>query len=261
MTDASDSPITPRALSIDEAAALPFDAVRTARTLLHAARTAAIATVDPGSGYPYNMVTNLALGADGAPCFFAAAISLHARNLEADDRVAVAIAPEGPGDALTLPRLTLIGRAIRLDGEAFARASRRYVARHPKSKLYLALPDARLYRVNVEDLKLNGGPARNAAQITPADLAIGLAGAEALLAAGEGEIERLNALAGESSRLAVLAGARPGRWRVSGIDPDGLDLVSREATARLWFPFRVETPEQLRQAIAAPAGDRGSVSQ
>ncbi|MFC0217014.1 HugZ family protein [Pseudochelatococcus lubricantis] len=254
MTNAPETPITPRELPIDEAAALPFDAVRTARTLLHTVRRTSVATIDPGSGYPFALVTNLTVLPDGAPCFFAAGISLQARNFETDDRAAVSLAPEEAGDALVLPRLTLVGRVSRITGDAYEVARRRYLARHPKSAVYLGLPDARLYRLTVESLKLNAGPARNAAQVSPADLVIDPAGAEALLDAEEAEIARLDALPGEAARLAGLAGADVSaasarRWRVSGIDPDGLDVVSREATARLWFPFRVERPGQLREAL------------
>ncbi|MOA63958.1 hypothetical protein D3C78_1898640 [compost metagenome] len=45
-----------------------------------------------------------------------------------------------------------------------------YETHHGKSRLYLQLPDTRLYRLQVEGVQLNGGPARNANAVTPADL-------------------------------------------------------------------------------------------
>jgi heme iron utilization protein len=46
-----------------------------------------------------------------------------------------------------------------------------------------------------------------------------------------------------------LAGARPGKWQASGIDPDGLDLVSGDMTARVAFPRRIESAAESREAL------------
>jgi hypothetical protein len=46
-----------------------------------------------------------------------------------------------------------------------------------------------------------------------------------------------------------LAGAKPGQWRASGVDPEGIDLVSGDATARVFFPSPVRTPEEARAIL------------
>ncbi|MGG2478035.1 pyridoxamine 5'-phosphate oxidase family protein, partial [Rhizobium sp. BR5] len=111
MPDAAPPVITPRGTKIEPSAGAPFEAVRVARNVLHTSRTAALATLDPQSGYPYTTATNIGIEPDGTPFFFAAGLALHARNMEADPRISLTLAPFGKGDALTLPRLTLVGKA------------------------------------------------------------------------------------------------------------------------------------------------------
>ncbi|HCD83549.1 MAG TPA: pyridoxamine 5-phosphate oxidase [Agrobacterium sp.] len=250
MPDAATPVITPRGARIEPSAGAPFEAVRVARDVLHTSRTAALATLDPLSGYPYTTATNIGIEPDGTPFFFAAGLTLHARNMEADPRISLTLAPFGKGDALTLPRLTLVGKAELLDAEEVSLARQRYIDRYPKAKLYLSLPDTRLYRLRTEGVQINGGPARNASNITPADLRTDLSGAEKLMATAESEAIRLNAIKGEASRLAVLAGAKTGRWAITSIDPEGIDLASASDLARLWFAERVTTLKQFEKALA-----------
>ncbi len=46
-----------------------------------------------------------------------------------------------------------------------------------------------------------------------------------------------------------LLGADDWPWRLTGIDPDGLDLACGDATLRLPFAERVTTAEQLRRVV------------
>lgn len=241
--------ITPRSTTIEPSAGAPFEAVRVARDVLHTSRTAGLATLDPQSGYPYTTATNIAVEPDGTPFFFAARLALHARNIEADPRISLVVAPFNTGDALTLPRLTLVGKAVLIGEEEVPFAKARYIARYPKAKLYLALPDTQLYRLKIEGVQINGGPARNASNITPADLRTDLSGTEELMVAVDDEIVRLNSIKGEASRLAVMAGRKPGAWKLTSIDPDGVNLASVGDLARLWFDSRVETVNQLMKAL------------
>ncbi|MDH7805134.1 MULTISPECIES: HugZ family protein [unclassified Rhizobium] len=250
MPDAAPPVITPRGAKIEPSAGAPFEAVRVARDVLHTSRTAALATLDPVSGYPYTTATNIGIEPDGTPFFFAAGLTLHARNMEADPRISLTLAPFGKGDALTLPRLTLVGKAELIDLEEVPLARQRYIDRYPKAKLYLSLPDTRLYRLRTEGVQINGGPARNASNITPADLRTDLSDAEQLMAAAADEAARLNAIKGEASRLAALAGEKTARWKIISIDPDGIDLASANDLARLWFAERVKTLKQLEKALA-----------
>jgi len=241
--------ITPRNAKIEPSAGAPFEAIRVARDVLLTSRTCGLATLDAASGYPYNTATNIAVEPDGTPFFFAARLALHARNIEADPRISLVLAPFNKGDALTLPRLTLVGRAELMSEAETPLAKARYIARYPKAKLYLALPDTLLYRLKVEGVQINGGPARNASNITAGDLRTDMTGADALMIAADDEAARLNAVKGEASRLAVLAGKKPGAWKVTSNDPDGVNLASSSDLARLWFEERVTDLNQLAKAL------------
>lgn len=245
--------ITPRGAEIDRNAGSPFEAVKVARDMLHTGRIAALATLDPGSGYPYNTVTNLAVLPGGAPLLFAAGLALHARNMEIDPRISLTLAPFETGDALTAPRLSFVGKAIRLAGADFEAARERYLARYPKAKLYLSLPDAILYRMDIAGVQINGGPTRNANDVRPEDLRIDLTGAENLLRDEAAEIARLNATPDLAARLAAHAGGGEGPWRVTDIDPAGLGLATHNALARLWFKAPVRSTDDLAGEIAAHA--------
>jgi len=106
-----------------------------------------------------------------------------------------------------------------------------------------------LFRLQVEGVQINGGPARNASNITPDDLRTNLSGADALMAGAADEIKRLNAIRGEATRLASLAGKKASTWNITSIDPEGINLAASSDLARLWFADRVETLNQLAKAL------------
>ncbi|WP_374369510.1 HugZ family protein [Dongia sp.] len=241
--------ITPRGRELPEGAGIAFDAKGLARDILRKARAAVLSTLDSGSGYPFGSVTNIATGYDGTPIFFAALLAVHSRNILADSRVALTLADLGKGDALAQPRLGLVGRASLIEDNLEA-AQQRYLRRHPKGKLYLALPDARMFRVTLEGVHLGAGPGRNAAQLVPADLVTDLGDAQSLIAAEAEEIAALNTDAPAIERLTRAAGLNPGKWKIIGIDPDGIDLIDGDETGRFNFDGRICTPNELRAALA-----------
>lgn len=241
------SPITPRGIELNLAAARPMEAIRVARSMLHGARTVTLATLDPG-GYPYSTVTNLAVEPDGTPLIYTVFIALHARNLLADPRVSLTLA-DMESDVLTTPRLTLSGLAERVAEDGMEAAKTRYLARFPKAKLYLALPDAMLFRIRIQAVQLNGGPAQNANDVTPADLRTDLSQAAALMAEEKALLTALNT--GDlPARIAAAAGAAAGRWKVCGLDPEGIDLAGPAGLARLWLDAPATTRTAFETALA-----------
>ncbi len=239
--------ITPRGVEINRDAARPIEAIRVARTLLRTNRVTMLATLDPG-GYPYNTATNLIVEPDGVPAVFMAGLSIHARNIEADPRVSMTVA-DSRTDVMTTPRLTLSGRAERVPADETAELRARYEERFPKSKLYLGLPDALFYRVQAQAVQLNGGPAQNANSVTPEDLLTDLDTASALMSEAPALVASLNQ-DDLGTRLAAAADAKPGRWRVSSIDPEGIDLSTASDLARVWFTDPVVTRSDFDTAVA-----------
>lgn len=250
MPDASQiSPITPRSAAIPESAAVPFEAKRLACEILRSYRSAALSTLDPQSGYPYGSVTDIATDHDGTPFFLLAGLALHTRNIAADNRVSLVLASLGQGDALAKARLTLVGRSQQADEKDMARLTFRFLQRHPKAKLYLSLPDVRLHLMHTEAIQLSAGPGRNAAEVRPPDLITDLMGADDLLTREAYILEKLNRNAEVMSRLASAAGLKTGRWRVTGLDPEGLDIAVADKAARLWFNRRVTGEGELFREV------------
>lgn len=244
--------ITPRATELGGSAPASFDPVAMARRALRNARTGALATLDPASGFPLTTLINVATDVDGTPLFLASQLALHTRNLAGDSRASILFATLGKGDPMAnSERLSVAGRAERTTDP---RARRRFLARHPKAKLYVDFPDFSLFRLAVHGVHPNGGFAR-AGEIEPADVLLDLSGCEALIEAEEGAVAHMNADHADALRLYAsrLLGAEDGRWRATGLDPEGLDLICGDATARLVFPERVTTPGALRAVLVTLA--------
>lgn len=223
-----------------------FDPVAESRRILRAVRTATLATLTD-SGAPFATLTTIATDHDGAPILLLSRLSHHTRYLERDGRCSLLLAPGGRGDPLAHPRLTLVARAARTQNPS-ARA--RFLARNPKAQLYADFPDFSFWRAEIEAVHLNGGFAR-AADFGPGPLLADLTGAEALLAAEGDILAHMNADHAEALALYAekLAGAGAGPWRASGIDPEGLDLIAGDATARVLFPAPVRSPDEARAAL------------
>ncbi len=46
-----------------------------------------------------------------------------------------------------------------------------------------------------------------------------------------------------------LAGQPAGKWSLTGIDPEGIDLAAGDLTARVWFDERIESRQAARTAL------------
>lgn len=237
-------------------AAPDFDAAGLGKHLLRTIRAGALATLDREGGFPFASLVTVATDVDGSPLLLMSRLSGHTRNLEQDPRASILLAETGKGDPLAHPRLTIIGRAERRS-DASVRA--RFLARHPKAKLYADFADFSFWRLTVEKAHLNGGFAR-AAALSPADLLTDVADAQALVAAEAGAVAHMNADHADALALYAteLAGAAPGPWQSTGVDPEGIDLMAGDRTARAAFPERVTDPTALRRVLVAMAAQARS---
>lgn len=234
-----------------------FDPQALAKTLLRATRAGTLGTLDRNTGHPFGSLVNVATDVDGSPVILTSRLSTHTANLEVDGRASVLLAETGKGDPLAYPRLTVLGVFARIERDSAdaRRARRRFLARHPKSELYIDFGDFAFWRMNVASAHLNGGFAR-AADLTAADVLTDLSGADELIAAEEGAVTHMNADHAEATKLYAtkLLGEDDGPWRISGLDPDGADLAVGDRAARLAFPQRVTSAGLLRQILVDLAG-------
>lgn len=229
-----------------------FDPKALAKTLLRATRAGTLATLDRNTGYPFASLVNIATDVDGSPLILTSRLSTHTANLEHDGRASVMLAETGKGDPLAHPRLTALGTFARVERDTAddARVRRRFLARHPKSELYAGFGDFSFWRMQVASAHLNGGFAR-AADMTAADVLTDVSGADELVAAEDGAVEHMNADHAEATKLYAtkLLGEDDGPWRISGLDPEGADLIAGDRTARLAFPQRITSAGALRQML------------
>jgi len=234
------------------APAADFDAKSIAKALLRATRAGALATLDRNTGHPFGSLVNVATDFDASPLILVSRLATHTANLERDGRASLLLASGGRGDPLAHPRLTVLGTFAPVVGaaEAEPRLRRRFLARHPKSELYAGFADFSFWRMSVASAHLNAGFAR-AADLKGNEILTDLSAAESLLAAEETAVAHMNNDHAEAVRLYAtrLLGGEDGPWRLTGLDPEGLDLALGDATLRLPFAERVTSAEGLRKMV------------
>ena len=227
-----------------------FEPVAEGKALLRRIRAGALATLDSSDGSPFASLVNTATDFDGAPLLLLSRLAAHRTNLEKDARISLLLSEGGKGDPLAHARLTVKGTAEIVEGEEARACKARFLARHPKSALYADFPDFSFFRVMVSGGHLNGGFAR-AALLSAEELLTDVKDAEALRMAEAGAIEHMNADHADAVRLYAtkLLGGRDGPWRITGIDPEGLDLAFADDTLRLVFDKPVLDATALRLTL------------
>jgi len=130
-----------------------------ARTLVHLARTGALATHSRhAAGFPFASVAPYGVDADGAPTFLISTMAMHTQNLLADERASLLISqPDWDGDPLAGARLTLIGPIRRAADDALATLRADYLVRHENARYWVDFRDFHFYRMEVVDLYWVGG--------------------------------------------------------------------------------------------------------
>ncbi|MDR6954601.1 putative heme iron utilization protein [Ancylobacter sp. 3268] len=252
-----------------------FDAAASVKRLLRETRTGALASLDR-DGWPYASLVQLATLHDGSPILLLSQLARHTRNIAGDRRVSLLIDERREGDELQGARASLKGHIFRVEGEAdIATARRRFLARHADSAGFADFADFAFYRIEPESAHLVAGFGR-IAEVPAADFLTSLAGAEEALASEEGAIAHMNADHADAIGLyaTALLGAAPGAWRMTGIDPEGCDLMSDHAARRLPFDRRMASAHDVHRilvelavkareiaGVPAPRRDRGEAGQ
>ena len=232
--------------------ALPpgYDGLAEARRLLRTIRAGALATLAP-DGFPFASLVNVATDVDGAPLILTSALSSHTQHMLADSRASLLLSEGGKGDPLAHPRLTLVGRMAQISGAPRALVKARFLARHPKSALYADFGDFSFWRMEIARAHLNGGFAK-AATFEGAAIVLDAQESAALAACESQKLEALNA---DPDRLRLwattLCGAADARWRASGLDPEGLDLLAGDSSARVVFAAGATDLHSLERALEA----------
>lgn len=152
----------------DPVAAADAEARALAHRLLQASH-AALAWTDPATGTPG--ISRIAFADDPelGPVTLISGLAPHFAALRAHPDCALMLGEIGAkGDPMTHPRLMIRAKATFLDRPDPALRDR-WLARNPKARIYIDLPDFAFVRLVAQSALLNGGFAR-AFRLTPEDL-------------------------------------------------------------------------------------------
>ncbi|KAB2941835.1 MAG: DUF2470 domain-containing protein [Hyphomicrobium sp.] len=224
-----------------------------ARVMIREALKGALASALQPSGHPYASLLLTATEPDGSPVFLISKLALHTKNLAADARASLLIDATGTeADPMAGARITLIGEARPTTS---ATARRRFLARHPAAAGYADFPDFSFYAFSIASAHYIGGFGR-IVDLPRAELLLDVGDAQALIEAEPGIVEHMNADHADAIELYAtrLLGAAPGAWRMTGIDPDGCDLVLGARALRQAFASRVSNAEAARKELVRLVG-------
>jgi putative heme iron utilization protein len=207
----------------------------------------ATSLADEAGPRPYASLVAVACDLDASPLLLLSDLAQHSRNIAADPRVSLLFDGDArlAADPLAEPRLSLLGAAERVDDK---RLLARFVARHPSAAQYAGFGDFHLYRVTIGRGHLVAGFGR-IFWVEPGELRF--SGDGLLAAAEDGIVAHMNADHADALALYAtrLLGLAAGSWRMTGIDPEGIDLRCAAEAARLDFAAPVVDAAGARQAL------------
>ena len=130
-----------------------------ARTLVQQGRTGTLATLSRRHpGHPFASIMPYALDPEGRPLFLISSMAMHTQNLGGDGRASLLVTqPGATGDPLASGRVTLMGRAERVNGDDVADVREAYLAAHPNAAYWVDFEDFAFWRLTVDDVYFVGG--------------------------------------------------------------------------------------------------------
>ncbi len=225
-----------------------------ARGLIRRAFKGSMATIDAKTGFPYASLVTLATDAAGSPTLLISNLARHTANLANDPRASIMVDETGAlADPLQGARVTLYGKVERTADEG---VRRRFLARHPEAGFYADFPDFAFFRLVVEGAHYIGGFGR-IFDLTPGELLLDLGQAGSLIEAEREIIEHMNEEHADAVELyaTALAEGEPGHWRMTGIDPEGADIVRDGTARRILFAEPVTNPAEARKELVRLAAE------
>lgn len=226
------------------------EAINLAKQLMRTAQFGALAVLDPEDGSPFASRAGVATAMNGTPIILVSLLSQHTQALLADPRCSLLLGEPGKGDPLAHPRISLVCRAEKIAREStnYETARRRYLNRHPKAKLYVDLGDFNFFALRLQRASLNGGFGK-AYHLTGSELETGGPNEELELME-QSAIDHMNSDHADAvEHYARMAGAKAGRWQLTGIDADGVDLASQGEFRRLNYPQPLKKASELRGTL------------
>jgi hypothetical protein len=227
------------------------DPFRDVRDLIRRCDRAALATALPGEGgpWPYASLVLVAVDHDLSPILLMSDLAEHSKAIATDPRVALLFdGTGGLAQPLTGPRLTVMGRAAKIDDE---RLKQRFLRHHPDAAMYAGFRDFHVYRVRLERTHLVGGFGK-IRWIAPGEL-LAVPPLQELADSEEGIVAHMNqdhadAVQLYAEKLLNLPGTG---WTMTGIDAEGIGLRLSGNVARLAFDPPLDAASQARRTLVA----------
>ncbi|OBF78557.1 pyridoxamine 5'-phosphate oxidase [Mycobacterium sp. 852002-51613_SCH5001154] len=253
--DPGDAPSVPPPLRPPTNDARP-SAAEQARSIAAATNAATLATLT-ADGDPWASLVAYGL-LDGMPVLCVSSLAEHGRNLARDPRASLSIvAASDDTDPLAGSRITLAGTAAEPTRSERGDARAAFLTAVPAARRYLDFSDFSLWVLRVQRVRWVGGYGRM-------DSATGdqyaAASPDPVAPVAARALAHLNADHADSlAAMARIFGGYPdtGTALCTGVDRYGLDLRVHTprgvAYARIGFPARLESANELRSATAALA--------
>ncbi|THV21317.1 HugZ family protein [Peteryoungia ipomoeae] len=224
---------------------------RQARTLLRGARFAAMGVIDPETGFPSVSRVLIVTDIDGVPVILVSELSAHTQALSRDKRCSLMTGEPAKGDPLAHPRLMVqcLAEPVDHDSETHGRLRARFLARHPKTQLYIDFSDFRFVKLVPQRAALNAGFGR-AFHLDADDLLIEN-GPYEFLGSEDGLLLELGGQFPElASQIATgIYGAAPGNWRFCTVDKAGIDISFNDLIVRHEFGQLVRTKNDMNLVL------------
>ena len=128
-----------------------------AKSIFHEMQAASLGTLD-SAGAPFvSLVTVARCGS--SPVMLLSGLAVHTKNLESDNRCSLLLVEPGgeDGNPLEGARLTLTGRAVRLERGSDVEERQAFLQRHSSAAMYADFGDFAFCRFEVESAQLVAG--------------------------------------------------------------------------------------------------------
>ncbi len=218
------------------------------RQLLRACDQAVLSTALVDGGWPYGSLVMTACDHMAAPLLLLSDLAEHTMNLARDNRASLLLnGTVGLDNPLTGSRITVLGKVVKTD-EPNLKA--RYVSRHPESEMFVGFKDFNLYRMTIARAHIVAGFGI-IHWIGAEKLLFDTAGFEGIAAAEADIVTHMNEDHAEAVSLYAtsLLGLEPGKWKMTGVDPEGCDLRDGGEVARVNFDKPAANAEDVRVAL------------
>lgn len=215
--------------------------------------------IDSKSIFPYSTFTLTAFDYDISPIILLSNLSEHTTNIKKNNFVSLMICEEQKlyryfpkfknnkfnyEDPMSRPRITLIGNLTKTKNE---KHRKRFLSRHPASRLYSGFADMNFYKMKIIGAHLIGGFA-SVKWFKGKDLVT--KEPSGFFDSEENIIKHMNECHKDSLNLystkLIKSDKRKKNWSIVGVDPDGFDLRNKEILARYCFENSITDVKKLR---------------